>query len=146
MGKTPARCGGRGQIQGKLNRILLIKKKKTEANTAIKQILKHKTHGKRTIRTVQTRKRYVIFFNVHTWRYRSFIENCSIFVLFLSSQFFFLIEYIICGNNGCHVTLCNYCDSKFSCFKTVQTGFVWLLRWSTLGLSLTIKVSQMKAS
>lgn len=28
MGKTPARCGGRGQIQGKLNRILLKKKKK----------------------------------------------------------------------------------------------------------------------
>ena len=26
MGKTPARCGGRGQIQGKLNRILLLKK------------------------------------------------------------------------------------------------------------------------
>ena len=56
MGKTPARCGGRGQIQGKLNRILL-KKKKKEANTTIEQILKHKTHGKRTIRTIQTRKR-----------------------------------------------------------------------------------------
>lgn len=94
MGKTPARCGGRGQIQGKLNRILLKKKKKTEANTAIKQILKHKTHGKRTIRTVQTRKRYVFFFNVHTWRYRSFIKNCSIFVLFLSSQFFFFFNWI----------------------------------------------------